>query len=455
MNPAPFTSTLLIGALLAGAATARSQVPPPPPQASLTPAEAVARALAHHPEAAAARAEERRARSAAAEAEAALLPSLDLTGSVIRFQEPMLVAPIHRLDFQDLPEFDETLIQSGLHLDHTLWDGGRRRGTVAREEARAGAAADATESVEQAVIARTLAAYLRALTLRATLEAADRRLDAVAAEGRRVELLLAVGRVPEVDLRRAQAALAAARASRVRVATGLDTAERDLARLTGLEGGTLDAGALTPIAPPASDLPPREALYGELEASPALARARRELEAAEAAVAVARGGRRPRVAVVGDLKEYGSAEGDFDLEWNAGVQVAVPVFRGGALGDREAQAEAARDAAAERLRLARLEARAALDRALAALAEAQAREEALAEAVEQYREVARIEKLRLETGTGIQADYLDAEAALLDARAGLVEAGNAAVSARVEVARAIGGLDLAWVEASLRPEEGS
>jgi outer membrane protein TolC len=275
----------------------------------------------------------------------------------------------------------------------------------------------------------------------------------VAAEGRRVEQLLAVGRVPEVDLRRAEAALAAARASRVRLAAALDTAERDLARLVGLEDGEVEAGALVAVAPPAAGLPPREELYGELEESPALARARQAVAAAEAAVAVARGARRPRLAVVGDLKEYGSSEGDLDLEWNAGFQVAVPVFRGGALGERVAQAEASRDAAAERLRSARLEARSEVDRALAALVEARAREEALAEAVKQYEEVARIERLRLDTGVGIQADYLDAEAALLDARAGLVEARHAAVGARVEMARATGDLDLRWVEESFPEDE--
>lgn len=442
----------IVAALLTSALLGLPIAPAPAPPAVLTPAEAVARALAHHPDAGAARAEQRRAESALAEAEAELRPRLDLTTSAVQFQEPMVVTPIHGFDFQDPPEFDETLIQVGLHVDHTLWDGGARRGTVAREGARAAAAASGTDSVEQALVARTLAAYLRTLTLQATLEAADRRIDAVAAEGRRVEQLLAVGRVPEVDLRRAQAALAAARASRVRLAAALETSERDLARLVGLEASEVPAAALVPVATPGAGLPPRDVLYAEIDESPALARARLAVKAAEAAVAVARGGRRPRLAAVGDLKEYGSSRGDFDLEWNAGLQLAVPIFRGGALEERVVQAEAAWNAAAERLRLARLEARAELDRALAALAEARAREEALQEAVTQYEEVARIERLRLDTGVGVQADYLEAEAALLDARAGLVEARHAVVGARVEVARVTGDLDLRWVEESF-PEE--
>lgn len=442
------TAATLAACLLAASTVAAETPPPAPPR--LTPAEAVARALASHPEAGAARAEQRRAESALAATEAALVPRVDLMGSVVRFQEPMVVTPIHRLDFQDLPEFDDTLIQGDLHLDHTLYDGGVRRGGVARDEALAGAAATGTEAVEQALVARTLGTYLRVLGLDATLAAADRRMDAVAAERRRVEQLLEVGRAPEVDLRRAEAALASARASRVRLAAMLETAERDLGRLVGEEGEPVPAGALVPIAAPAAELPAREALYETLEASPAVVRARRSLDAAEAAVAVARGGNRPRVAVVGDVREYGSSAGSFDTEWNAGVQVAVPVFDGGARDERVAQAEAARDAAAERLRLARLDARAEVDRAVASLAEARSRETALAEAVAQYEEVARIEKLRLDTGVGVQADYLDAEAALLDARAGRVEAANAMVGARVEVARATGVLDAAWVEESLR-----
>lgn len=446
-------AALVAGVLAVGAVPATAQAPPPgpppPPPPILAPTEAVTRALAHHPEAGVARAEARRAERALAEAEAALLPRLDLTGSAVQFQEPMVVTPIHGFDPQSFPEFDETLIQGGLRLDHTLYDGGVRRGTISQRESEAGAAATGTETVEQALVARTLSTYLRILGIDATRAAADRRIDALEAERSRVEQLLEVGRAPEVDLRRADAALASARADRVRLAAALETAERDLARLIGAEDGEVASGALLPVGLAEGELPPRQALYQELEGSPPVVRARQAVEAAEAAVAVARGNRRPRLALVGDVKEYGSSEGDFDTEWNAGLQVAVPVFRGGALEERMAQAEAARATAAERLRLARLEVRAALDRALASLAESRARAEALGEAVAQYAEVARIEKLRLDTGAGIQADYLDAEAALLDARAGLVEAENAVVAARVEVARAIGELGREWVEEEL------
>ena len=441
--------------LLASAVVPAAAEAQPPAPDRLTPAEAVRRALAHYPEAGVARAEARAAGEALAEAEAGLLPRIDFMGSAMHFDEPMVVTPIHRLDFQDLPEFDETLIQGDLHLEHTLYDGGAARGAVAAAEARAGAAGAGAEAVAQAVAARTLQAYLRVLGLDAVLAAADRRIEAVAAERGRVGELLEVGRTPEVDLYRAEAALAAARADRVRLATALENAERDLARLVGAEPAETTAEDLVPVAlaAEAGEPPPREALEARIEETPAVARARAALAAAEAALEVARGTRRPRLALVGDLKEYGSSDGHAATEWNAGLQVAVPVFRGGALAARAAQAGAARDAAAERLRLARLEARRELDRALASLAEARARAEALEEAVAQYEEVVRVEALRLEAGAGVQADYLDAEASLLGARAARVEARHEAIAARVEIARVTGDLDAAWVEGTLATGE--
>ncbi len=424
--------------------------PPLSAAGTITPGEAVARALAHYPEVAAARADQRRAESARAEAEGALLPSLDLQGNAVRFEKPMPVTPFHGFTAGSFPDFDDTLLQADLHGEYTLYDGGARRGALARQGAQAEAAAAGTESVAQRVAARTLQTYLRVLAVDATLRAADRRIDAVDAERARVARLLDVGRAPEVDLRRAEAALASARADRVRLEATLATATRDLARLMGAEPDDVSARDLAPVSL-AHPEPPTEAVLGAaVDGSPAVVGAAKALEAAAAAVRVARGGRRPKLGLAGDWKDYASSRGQAESEWNAGVQLAVPLFHGGALAERVVQAEAARDAAAERLRLARLEARQEIDRALASLAESQARAGALAEAERQYAEVTRVEKLRLATGVGVEADYLDAEASLLSARASRVAAENDAVAARVDLARLTGELSPTWVADELK-----
>jgi outer membrane protein TolC len=83
------------------------------------------------------------------------------------------------------------------------------------------------------------------------------------------------------------------------------------------------------------------------------------------------------------------------------------------------------------------------------LREAHARVAALRSAVELSSEVTRIERLSLEVGSGTETDYLDAEAKLLSARAGLIQARHAEISARVELAGLTGELSRGWLAQAL------
>ena len=112
-------------------------------------------------------------------------------------------------------------------------------------------------------------------------------------------------------------------------------------------------------------------------------------------------------------------------------------------------ARAASESARERVRLAELEVKQQVDRALAAHEEACARTVSLSRAVEAFTEVVRIEKLMLEAGSGTQTDYLDAEADLVTAKAHLVEARHSEILTMVELARLTGELDIEWIDRNL------
>src|SRR5690606_38518074 len=90
-----------------------------------------------------------------------------------------------------------------------------------------------------------------------------------------------------------------------------------------------------------------------------------------------------------------------------------------------------------------------LDRALAALRDAEARQRSLGAAVEQYTAVVRAERLALETGVGTQNDYLTAQADLLRARAQLAESVTSGSTARAQIARITGELDVDWLRANM------
>jgi outer membrane protein TolC len=86
-----------------------------------------------------------------------------------------------------------------------------------------------------------------------------------------------------------------------------------------------------------------------------------------------------------------------------------------------------------------------IDRAIAAYVSAHGRVAALEAAVRQSEEVARIEKLALNEGAGIQSDYLTAEAELFRARAALTDARALEILALVELARITGQLSEEWI----------
>jgi outer membrane protein len=411
----------------------------------------VAAALAHHPSLAAARSCEEAPAAEVDRAAAERRPRVALKASATRFEEPVPVTPIHGFGLDSFPPFDRDLAQGELTVRYDLYAGGAHAADLERTRAQREAAGRALAGAEDRVIGRTVGAYVRVLGLAGVLAAHDLRLEALETERGRVEQMFAVGRAADVERKRIAAARAGAAAARVRLATSLDTAERELARLTGLPVEGVRAPRLAPVAP-AGPPPERGPLADRaLAASPEVARAAAEVAAAEAAIGLADSIRRPKLGVRGSYLEYATFEALEAGEWQAGLELTVPLLDGGGVAARVRAAEAARDAAEARLELARLQVLDDLDRALADAAEAAARAASLAEAVDSYAEVARVEALRLAHGAGVQSELIDAEADLLAARAELAEARFAEVAARTEAARVAGALDPAWVDDTLRP----
>jgi len=179
---------------------------------------------------------------------------------------------------------------------------------------------------------------------------------------------------------------------------------------------------------------------------------RARVVAQRAAITFARAGRYPQINLVGAFTEFGSSEGFLTGEWNAGMQLRISLFDGGATAQRVARARALTSVAAEQLRAVERDVQENVDQVLAEMSQALATVESLEKAVERFAEVARIERLRLENGAGTQTDYLRAEADLLQARAGVAAARYRAMLARVELARVSGTLAAAWIEQTFRSE---
>lgn len=461
---APAAAQGVPGGLLASDRESRSEItssggalrgpPPAGPDTVLSLHWAVRQALGTHPSVAAARHAVSGSAASVREARGERLPLVAAAGSLAHYKEPMLVAPIHGFDFEEPPPFDDTLIRGTLAFSQILIDGGSRRGRVRAAQATEGQAGAALRSTEMALITRAAAAFLTVRTMREVLEAQTSRTRALTAERDRVLRFLEVGRAARVELLRADAALSEAEAEGHSTVARLRVAELDLARLTGTSNETIASGTLVAagIRVPGEAWSAAGAEAPTPPSGPEVDRARQAVLAAEASRAVARSAWFPQVEAGGAYNGFGSGGGAFSGEWQVELKVAYPIFVGGTREGSIDRAEAELWRAREELRLVELQVSQEVDEIRAAVVEATARADALTEAVSQFEEVARIEALTLEAGAGVQRDLLAAEASLFEARAALAESRHAVVAAHINLARAQGILDLAWLEENVETE---
>jgi outer membrane protein TolC len=438
---------VLFSAVLAVQDTARAA-------ARLTVAAAIDRALATHPAVAVARAQRDVASAEVGQARAGWRPALSLDGALNRFEQPMVVYPLHSLDLRNPPLFDRALSQASVGAAYTLVDFGARSSRVQAASAQREAASAALGAAEQQLVARTAGAYLRVLTTRGILAAEDQRLAALAAEARRARDRLAAGKSARLDTLRAEAELATARADRVASAARTDVAEHELARLIGVPFDAVHGAPLSPVrlsaaAGESGTAAPATSDGRATDANADVQAAARRADAAQSAVGSAKAALFPQLQATGALVDRSNVTGRYLAEWQVGVALSYPLYTGGARPSAISRAEAGARAADEQLRLARLTTEQSLDETRANLDEARARVVALEAAVAQSAEVARITQLSRDVGEGTQTDYLIAEANLFRARSSLVQARHAVIGARVELARVLGELSRPWIASSL------
>jgi outer membrane protein TolC len=444
-------------ALVALAATASAQqtVAGSQPGGTLTLARAVERAIASHPAIAAARAGHDRALAELGDARAAERPRLTADASLTQFQEPMVVLPLHGFDPGNPPLFDRSLVQSGVSFGWTLYDFGQRSARVRAHGALGDAAFAAVSTAERQIIARTSNAYVRVLSARGVLAAHDQRIAALRAAAARMRSLLAEGKAARVEQLRVDAETQRAVADRIGTESQLAVAQQELAQLMGVSarelgefpssGVTLQREVVGDFATDTNESSRRALVEHALRSSSELRELADRSRAASALVAASHATRFPELRALGAVVDRGRLKGDFAAEWQLGVALSYPLYTGGSRTHLIARAEADERAVRQQALVVRLNIESGIDRALAALREAHARAAALESAVEQSAEVARIERLSIEVGSGTQSDFLAAEAALLQVRAGLIEARNTEFSARVELARLTGELTRDWI----------
>lgn len=413
----------------------------------ITLADAVRLALAAQPSMRAAAAEITRSEAGLRQVRSARLPDLSVQVGGTRFQEPMIVAPLHGFDPQSPPDFDRLLIQGRAVAGYTLFDGGARGARIAGARAATDVAEAGAGLARSVLIERTVRAYIGMRAAREIVQANAARVATLAEERARTERMLAAGSVPRVAVLRAEAALASAEAEQAAAIAGLRRTEADLGRLIDVPADSMLLMTVQGVTAPASVVEPDRTRLMAIadERNPSVAQARARMAAADAGVSEAGAQFWPALALSGGYNTFGSSGGTHVGEWQAALQLSWSLFTGGRRAGAMEGARAQADAAAAALAQVRLDVEAEVDAGLARLAGARAQAVALTVAVDQFAEVADIEALSLSAGAGVQPDYLRAVSDLLDAQAALTRARADVVATRVTLARLAGDLDLQWI----------
>lgn len=394
---------------------------PASPAALLTLDEAEARALAANPTARAARLEALAARQRTLQAYARHLGEADLVAIGNRYEGARLVRPITGpltpAAIASVP-FDQDQLHYGLTWQIPLFTGGALlAGDQAARLAESAAGAQAEHAVAE-VRYNVRATYRSVLGLGHALEAAAAYQVALEADEASARLRVETESWSRADAAKVGFALASARARRASLEAQQRGALAVLSALVGEDGATqfelVDASAPAPEAAPAADLV--ASAQGQRRD---LAAARGGAEALALRADAARAGFLPQLAFSGSyLLNNSPSVGTPISVYELAIVLRIPLLSnfGRVAAVREAEASAA--AATERARAKALEVRAQAIEALGRVEAARAALEAGKAQRALGAEVARVEKLKLQAGTGKVEDYLGARAQELDGETG-------------------------------------
>jgi len=387
----------------------------------------------------------------AMESRSAALPQLSFTGSYTRLDE-VATADIGGVPVE-LGRLDNYSL--ALNLSQPLFLGGRMRSAWRSGRIIRKTADEKYRSAAVSLRAQVLGAYDDLLLARRMVEVSGKSLETARRHATDVELKFEEGVASEYEFLRARVRAANVRAESVAAQNAARMAETGFLWLLGLP---LDLRELELT----DGLEEESVEMGRAEALRIARLSRSDLRAAEFNVRLGEEGVRsaraellPSLFLGGALteeqpsrKSFGGGE-SWEFGWTAGIQLSVPIFDGMRGRGRLRQARSGLEQA--RLALADLEALVDLEviQALASLEDAEAMLESQRGNVGDAEKAHHLAETGLKAGTRSRLEVLDAETALDQARRSHYQAVHACRRARIEIERALGGIELP----TARPEE--
>lgn len=432
MNVMSFASLIFLSAL-----SASSPASQPQGADSLSLDAVIRRVIETHPAVQQAAQGVRASQARVLGSRSAYYPEIEADGSYARLE------PVASIDLQGLGPFDlypANNYDAHLSLRHTVFDFGRRSTAVDYAQSLEQAADHTVEIVQAGLAFEAIDTFYAIIFLERSLDVQD---DQIAALERHLAVTrekLLTGSATDFEVLTTEVRVATAQSRRIDLANAL---ERQTVRLRGLMGlppdQQLNLKGTFVDAPAALDVDSLVALG--LTQRPELKVSRDGEASAAIQTRLASLGDRPSLALgvmAGFKNGYVPNLNTIKGNWDAGVQVRVPVFNGFRTRNQVAETQAAAAAAQDHTR--DVERRIATE-VRQAIADVQAGVQKLAASDLQVRHAeaaVSMADVRYEAGVITNLDVLDAQTSLQEARLMRLRAQYDVVRSRYELERAVG-----------------
>ena len=255
-----------------------------------------------------------------------------------------------------------------------------------------------------------------------TVKLSKDSVERLSAHLQNVQAQYDVGVVAKVDVLRSQVELADAEQTLIKAQNAYDLAVADLNNIIGLPHGT-DLNVTESLQYNKYDNPMENCINFALANRPELFQAEAGIEAAKAAVKVAKSGYMPQVAASAS-NDWSSTSwpGDDNQNWGVGVSVSMNVFDSGVTAAKVNASEASLYKAEETYRQTKDSVQLDVRNNYLSLREAEKRIATSRVAVDSAEEDYRISQLRYQAGVGTNIDVMDAQVALTQAKNNYVQA---------------------------------
>jgi outer membrane protein len=387
--------------------------------------EAIAFALVHQPQVLQAQALTGISEARFEQSRGAVLPQVIGTASIQRVRNQTAADSFTQLSF-------------GVSASQTLWD------FTAIERLRAANRfADAQRMLERAtrltVVLNVRRAFIDARAQQQLVKVAEESLANQLRHQTQIEGFVKAEIRPEIDLAQSRTDVANARVSWVNAHNGYRLALARLHQAIGVgaaEAGDIAADDLPPVAGEGAAI---EALVSEAVSNrPELASLALQRQSQDLTINAARGGYIPTLSAAGAVAAVGSDPGALGLNWNVGIFLNWQIFQGGTTAGLVHEAERNADSLIAQEQVQQLQVRLDVESARLSLEAGQALIEASNDAVTNARARLKLAEGRYEAGVGSAIELGDAQIAVTNAGAQLVQAQFNLSTARAQLLAALG-----------------